>query len=30
MFNYDLDGCAPLLFGQTVRREEYEQAVARR
>ena len=27
MFNYDLEGCAPLLFGQTVQREEYKQAL---
>jgi hypothetical protein len=27
MFNYDLEGCAPLLFGQTVKREEFRQAL---
>ena len=27
MFNYDLEGCAPLLFGQTVQREEFKQAL---
>jgi len=27
MFNYDLEGCAPLLFAQTVAREEYQQAL---
>ena len=27
MFNYDLEGCAPLLFGETVRREEYQEAL---
>ncbi|MBI1915438.1 MAG: carbon-nitrogen hydrolase family protein [Planctomycetes bacterium] len=29
MFNYDLEGCAPLLFRQTVAREEYQQVLAR-
>ncbi len=29
MFNYDLEGCAPLLFGQTVQREEYQEAMAK-
>ena len=28
-FNYDLEGCAPLLFAQTVAREEYQQALPR-
>jgi predicted amidohydrolase len=27
MFNYDLEGCAPLLFGETVHREEYQEAL---
>lgn len=27
MFNYDLEGCAPLLFGQTVQRAEYQGAL---
>ncbi len=26
MFNYDPDGCAPLLFAQTVRPEEYRRS----
>jgi predicted amidohydrolase len=30
MFNYDLEGCAPLLFGETVRREEYQEVLAKR
>lgn len=29
MFNYDLEGCAPLLFGETVRREEYQKVLAK-
>jgi predicted amidohydrolase len=29
MFNFDLEGCAPLLFGQTVQREEFRQALPR-
>jgi predicted amidohydrolase len=29
MFNYDLEGCAPLLFGQTVQREEYQRGLTR-
>jgi predicted amidohydrolase len=29
MFNYDLEGCAPLLFGQTVQREEYQAALTK-
>jgi predicted amidohydrolase len=27
MFNYDLEGCAPLLFGGTVQRAEYQAAL---
>jgi hypothetical protein len=27
MFNYDLDGTAPLLFGDTVQRAEYQAAL---
>jgi predicted amidohydrolase len=30
MFNYDLEGCAPLLFGETVRREEFQSALAKK
>jgi predicted amidohydrolase len=30
MFNYDLEGCASLLFGETVRKEEYQEALSRR
>lgn len=30
MFNYDLEGCVPLLFGETVRQEEYQEALAKR
>jgi hypothetical protein len=30
MFNYDLEGCAPLLFGETVRRDEYQEALTKR
>lgn len=29
MFNYDLEACAPLLFGQTVQREEYQEALVK-
>jgi len=29
MFTYDLEGCAPLLFGQTVGREEYQEALVK-
>jgi predicted amidohydrolase len=29
MFRYDLEGCAPLLFGKTVERSEYQQALPR-
>jgi len=29
MFNYDLEGCAPLLFAQTVQREEFQEALAK-
>jgi ribosomal-protein-alanine N-acetyltransferase len=28
MFEYDLEGCAPLLFGQTVQRSEFQSALA--
>lgn len=27
MFNYDLAGCAPMLFGETVKREEFQSAL---
>lgn len=27
MFNYDLEGCAPMLFGETVQRDEYQKAL---
>ena len=30
MFNYDLEGCAPMLFGQTVQRAEYQAALPAR
>jgi predicted amidohydrolase len=30
MFNYDLEGCAPLLFGETVQREEFREALQNR
>ncbi len=30
MFSYDLERCAPLLFGQTVRREEFRAALGKR
>lgn len=30
MFNYDLEGCAKLLFGDTVKREEYAPALKKR
>lgn len=29
MFNYDLEGCAPLLFAQTVQRKEYQDALGK-
>jgi predicted amidohydrolase len=28
MFNFDLEGCAPMLFGETVKREEFQSALA--